>query len=278
MSTVGSLHSKIIKTSYEFFVGIRKHIVVFIISMLLGALPFIWMYNSKKNLYESSFTVSYEELVRKIYGDRLMKIDAIVQQKDYDKVAYLLSVNKNVAKSLVSVKGMNILGEDLSKDMNTDRIPFIVHMVVRDSSTTGLLQKGIVNFLEEGSAYMVDKNKIRRKEISNEIEFIQQQLAVMDSLKRILNVGGGKNIQSINERESGGLAAIFQFSYELYKKKQDLIRKQEMMSTVLVVDDAIVAKSTKGSAPLYIIYSLVLGGIIYLIITGFILPVIRYKN
>lgn len=276
MNSIEATYYKIIKVSHNFLFGIRKHLLVFLISMLLGATPFVLIYQSKADSYESSFTVSYEELVRKIYGDRLQKINTLLKQRNYDKIAFLLKIDKKTAESLKSVQGKNIIGEELSKDMNTDRIPFIVRMVVKDSNSIHTLQQGIVNFLEFGTDYMVEKNKIRQMEITEEINFINNQLQMMDSLKRKMR--GGEEISMVNSKESNNLASLFQFSYELYKKRQDLLRKQELSTSLQVVDDAIVSKSTKRSALIYTCYSIIAGFIIYIIAVGFILPVLRYKG
>src|SRR5688500_235569 len=53
----------------------------------------------RKNLFKASFTVAYDDLVRKIYGDRLYKINLLVQRGEYPKVAYYLGVNDQTAKS-----------------------------------------------------------------------------------------------------------------------------------------------------------------------------------
>jgi hypothetical protein len=244
--------------------------------MLIGLTPFMLKYKNDIKGYEASFTVSYDELVRKIYGDRLLKINSLVKQKDYKRIASFLGVKENVAQSLLSVEGTNILGEELSKDMNTDRIPFIVNMTVRDSSHISALQNGIVVFLEYGNEYMSNKNKIKKKEIASEIGFIDEQLDIMDSVKRKL-ISESLSVDK-NKDGNNNSAPVFQFSYDLYKKKQDLLRKQEMPSTLQVVDDAIVSKSTNKSLILNLAGGIIAGCLIYIISIGFILPVINYKE
>lgn len=275
MNSVQDVYNGVIRVSHNFLVSIKRHKLVFLVSILIGLAPAILMYTKDLNGYEASFTVSYDELVRKIYGDRLKKINSLVHQHDYNKVATFLDVDKNVAKSLISVKGTNILGEDLSKDMNTDKIPFIVNIMVKDSSYLRTLQNGIVRFLEYGNDYMVDKNKIKRKEITDELAFIDQQLNIMDSLKRGMT---DKSATAGNDKEGNGMAPVFQFSYELYKKRQDLQRKKELVSSLQVVDDAIVSKNTTSSLAIYVAGGLILGFIVYIIVIGFILPVINYKE
>ena len=275
MNSGSEIYIKIIKTCHNLLFGIKKHKIAFIISMLIGLAPLMLKYQSDLAGHEASFTVAYDELVRKIYGDRLLKINTLITQKDYKKTATFLGIKESTVKALLSVKGTNILGEDLSKDMNTDRIPFIVTITVKDTSQIPELQKGIINFLEFGNDYMLGKNKIKKAEIAAEIEFIDSQLDIMDSIKRKMSTG---KLNMDNSKEANNMAPVFQFSYDLYKKKQDLLRKQEMPSNLQVVDDAIVSKSTGRSIIIHLVIGLFAGWIIYLFTIGFILPVINYKE
>jgi hypothetical protein len=271
-----TIYTQIIRYSHDFIFSIRKYKLAFLLSVLIGFSPFILKYINSVNTYESSFTVSYDELTRKIYGDRLAKINSLVQQNDNARTSTLLGISTKDASSIISVEGKNILGEELSKDMNTDRIPFVVKITVKDSSKIDAIQKGIVEFLETGTAYMVNKKKIKVKEIDDEIAYIDGQMAVMDSIKRkYLNEQVTTSTRDGNNNSNGN---IFQFSYDLYKKKQDLLRKKEMPGTLQVVDDAIVSKSTNKSLLLSLIMGTALSFIVYSIIVFYIIPVFNYKE
>lgn len=231
---------------------------------------------SQKNYYKSSFTVSYDDLVRKIYGDRLEKINILVSHHNYDKVSQLLGLPLSTSKTLVKIKGTNILGQDLSEDMNTDRIPFIVTITASDSSKIPAIQSGIVNFLEEGNNYMAEKKGIKNKEVLEEIEFIDKQMRMMDSLKKKYN----ENSFSISEMKNTNSSAstIYQFSYELYKRRQELARKKSMPSNVQVLDDAIAPKPVQKSTVTIFILGLFIGTCLYIFMKYIVIPVIRGRR
>lgn len=267
-------YERFIRFLYGLLKKVRLHKGLFILCLFIGAAPYTLLFINNLNTFEATFTVSYEELVRKIYGDRLIKLNTLINQHKFAKVSSLLGVNKNIASSIISVKATNILGEELSKDLNTDRIPFIVTFKVKDSSYVPAIQNGIAAFLETGNDYMLGRKIIKVKEIAAEIGYIDQQIAMIDTLKRKYN-----NSSLLDAKEgSSGFGSIYEFSYDLYKKKSELRKKQQMPDNIQIVDDAIVSDPSKKS----IFFILILGGatglILFFLIAGIVLPVFRYKE
>jgi hypothetical protein len=273
---ISNLYDRFILSIHRFLVEIKKNIILFIIciGLCIGGLYYISL--AQRNYFKSSFTVSYDDLVRKIYGDRLEKINVLVSHNNYDKVSKLLGISVNTSKALIKIKGTNILGQNLSEDMNTDRIPFIVTITVNDSSKISAIQDGIVNFLEEGNNYMAEKKGIKNKEVLEEIEFIDKQMRMMDTLKQKYNQN------SINETDiknpNSSVSTIYQFSYEMYKRRQELERKKSMPSNVQVLDDAIAPTSAKRPMAVIIFIGFFLGFALYTFTRYLLIPVIRGKR
>jgi hypothetical protein len=253
-----------------FIAGIKRHIVLFLLCLLACIGVVVMFFGKDRNSYDFSFTVSYDELVRKVYGDRIVKLNAIVKEGDHNRLSHMLSVDKKAAVALKSIKAKNIVGDALEKDMNTDKIPFTVICRVTDTSVINQLQAGIVSFLEEGNTYLSSKKAIKIKEIDNEIAFIDSQLTMMDRLKKEYQFSSAA---STNEKSSP--SALYEFSYELYKKRQDLIKKKEMPANLQVIDDAIVPTPAQKSLLMQIAIGVILGFIVYTSIVGLILPVFR---
>lgn len=270
-----NVYNRLISGLHRFFASIKDNFLLFIISIVITTSCLFYINNTQKDLYKLSFTVGYDDLVRKIYGDRLEKVNDLIVDDNYSKVSRLLGVSGNVAKTLVKVKGTNILGQDLSEDMNTDRIPFIVTITVTDSSKINELQHGLVNFLEEGNEYMAVKKEVKIKEVLEELEFIDRQLRMMDSLKKKYN-DNSYAISDVKTNYTNSSAnTIYQFSYELYKRKQELERKKSMPANVQILDDAIAPKSLQKPAVLLIILGIFSGFILYVFLKYFLLPVFR---
>lgn len=254
---------------------IKSKILLYIICILVGIVPLVIYNYSVSDMYKASFTVAYDELFRKIYGDRLAKLNTLIQRKQYAEAAVVMKIPVTTAKSLNSIEGKNILGEDLSKDLNTDHLPFVVNIVVDDSSKTKSIQDGIVNFLATGNEFMSERKKLKDLENEEELEFVEQQLRISDSLlKKGYSTSGSSSVNNADKKEGTG----FEYNYELYKRKQELLRKKRMPYYVTVIDDAIVSTQAKKSLTLIGGAGFIIGNILFAIMALFVLPVLRYKD
>ncbi len=271
------MYVKLIKLIHDYFVGIRKNIVLLVlcIAVITGML-FAYNYKSS-NVYKSSFTVIYKELVKKIYGDRLVKLDVLVQSEETAKLSQLLNIDEEAAKTIVSIKGKNILGEDLSEDLNTDKIPFIVELYFIDTLYIPQIQEGILGFLENGNDYLVDKKKLKIQETEDELQFISEQLAMMDTLKRKYNKMRTMNVGN-KQQEQVDLGSIYELSYSLYKKKQELMRERTMADNLNVIDDAIVPVPSNRSYPMLLAIGVILGILLYTFIYYLIIPAYKLNK
>lgn len=269
------IYYNIIKLLHFLLSNIKSNIYTFILCMCIGVSPFIINSFSNSKNYKASFTVAYDELFRKIYGDRLGKINSLVQRNEYEKVAYNLRTNIDIVKCLKSVEGKNIIGDDLNKDLNTDNVPFIVNMVVNDSSKITILQDAIVQFLETGNDFLQDRKKVRLKENTEELAFINEQMKIIDSLNKH-GVTKVFEVQQNDKEKSAG--SLFEFAYQLYKRKQELIRKERMPSSLFVVDDAIVSVKAGIPSVLAVGLGLLSGFVLYIVIALFIVPAVKFKE
>ncbi len=269
-----SIYDRLISVLHSFYIDIKRNAFVFFACILLVPAVLVFMNLKKSGIYKASFTVMYEELVRKVYGDRLVKLNALLEDNK-SKARALLGVSSQAAASLKTIKGTNILGEDLTEDLNVDRIPFVVDIYLNDTTYVSEIQNGILHYLENGNSYLSSKRKLKMQEIDDEISFIDNQLKMMDSLKKKFNIAE-TIASSSNAASSEG--SVYSLSYDLYKKKQELLKKREMPMNLYVIDDAIVP--TKGNRPysIVILAGLVAGFVLYVFIAYIILPVIRYKG
>ncbi len=165
-------------------------------------------------------------------------------------------------------------------DMNTDKIPFVVTININDTSYIKEIQDGIISYLETGNEYLIEKRRLRKAEIASELAFITEQLALMDTFKRTYNnsSSGSQSDKTSSDAGAGTGGSIYQLSYELYKKKQELLKKQEMPLNLYVIDDAIVPVKNSKSYVLVVAAGLFIGFIVYLLLAYFVLPVVRYKE
>jgi len=269
-----TLYKRVIATLYFFYTDIKKNLVVFLSSIILVTGLFLALNIRKSNTYSASFTVLYEELVRKVYGDRLDKID-ILLKSNKSKAQSLLNIDPKAMATLKEISSTNIIGEKLSKDINTDRIPFVVNIYLTDTTYTSEIQDGIINYLENGNDYLIDKRKLKIKEIDEELAFIDLQLAMMDTLKRKYYNEGSLNTDATTGTSEG---SVYQISYELYKKRQELMKKKEMPMNLYVIDDALIPVRNSKPYILIVLAGIFCGFIVYLGMAYLVLPVLRYKE
>jgi hypothetical protein len=272
--TPASFYDKLISVLHSFYVDLRKNALVFFACIILVPAVFIFQNMKKSNTYRASFTVMYEELVRKVYGDRLNKLNRLLEDNK-GKAQAMLGLTTAQINTLKNVEGTNILGEPLSKDLNVDRIPFIVNIYLGDTSHVNEIQEGIINYLENSNDYLISKRKLRMKEIDEEINFIDNQLKMMDSLKRRYQVSASATSTGSAGSSEGSLYSL---SYDLYKKKQELLKKKEMPMNLYVIDDAMVPTQSNRSYMLMVGAGIVAGFILYIFMAYIVLPVLRYKK
>lgn len=275
-----NIYDKLIAFLRDYYVQLRKNRVLFILIFLVLTGAAVFLNAKKSNTYSASFTVVYEELVRKVYGDRLDKLNLLLKN-DKSKAQHLLGISDEAAASLKEISATNILGENLSTDMNTDKIPFIINMYIKDAKYVQDIQNGIINYLETSNAYLIEKRRLKRKEIEEELAYIEQELSFLDTLKKkqtskiSMSVGASSD-KSASSSEGSGV--IYQVSYELYKKRQELIKKKEMPMNLYVIDDAIVPVKNNKPYLLVVIASFIATVFIYTIIAYFVLPVLYYDK
>ncbi len=279
----GNIYYKFIRFLHSVLLNIRQHIGLFIICMIIGITPLLLKNYSDSDLYKANFTVAYDELFRKIYGDRLAKLNTLVQHEQTQTLKNILATDEKTVRSLKNVSGKNILGDDLSKDLNTDHIPFVVEIVTDDSSKIIPLQNAIVHFLETGDDFMTKRMEVKMLENKEELDYINKQLSTIDTVYK--KSGSAESLPVAQSKSNDNSTAseqadnsLIEFSYTLYKRKQELMRKQRMPQNLLIIDDAIVSVQKKRSTLIMIAAGGVIGFIFYGLLAGIILPAIRFKE
>lgn len=277
-----SLYSKGIRYAGTYYQDLKSNIVLFlaIAVIITGTLVFI---NSRKgNTYSASFTVVYEELVKKVYGDRLLKLNTLLKTNK-PKAQEYLAIDEAAANSLLEISPTNILGDELSDDVNTDKIPFVINVVMDDTAYVDEIQKGIIHYLETSNEYLEEKRRLKRQEIDDELAFIEEQLALMDTLKRKYRQTEVSMTITSNESTQGntsakGSGSVYEVSYQLYKKKQELLKKKKLPMNLYVIDDAIVPVKNNKPYVLVILAGLIISVIVYTVVAYLLLPVVRYRK
>lgn len=268
-------YNAMLKLIHANIVIMKTNAIVFFICVGLCTIVFAIYSYANSNYYKASFTIAYDEFFRKLYGDKLEKINLLLNQQEYSKLANSLHANIEVVKSLKRIEGENILGGKLKDDLNTDNIPFVVTIVVKDTSVIYQLQSAIVNFLEVGNDYLKQRKMVRLDEIDEELSYLNKQIVAVDSVI-------SQSIKSVFRRTEDdteiSVVSLIERKYQLYKQKQELVRKERMPSSLFVIDDAIVSEKAGMPLLLAIAIGTLCGFILFLIVVLLFIPALRYKS
>lgn len=274
-----NLYDKLINLLRSFYADLRQGFALLTTVAIIVTGVLLLVNYWKSSTYKSSFTVVYEDLVRKVYGDKLDKLDLLLKN-DKPKAQSLMNISDEAISSLKEIQATNILGEPLSEDMNVDKIPFVVELYTQDTAYVHEIQKGVLYYLETGNKYLKEKRRLKTKEIAEELQFIEEQLKLMEELKKtlkspIVRFGIKQEKSEKSESSTDNSGSVYEASYELYKKKQELLKKKELPLNLYVIDDAIVPIKNSKSNIMIVIFSLVISMIIYTVLRYLILPVVR---
>lgn len=270
-----NVYEQLIWALNKYITDMRRNMALLVSCLVIFIGILVYINYKKSSVYKASFTVTYEDLTRKVYGDRLSKLNSLLEN-NRAKAGALLNTSDGALKSLRKIEGKNILGEKLSEDLNTDRIPFVVSMYITDTAYVDELQSNILQFLESGNEYLSEKRQMKMNEYEQELKFINKQLSMMDSLKTVYN-----NEESTSSKKSSsadGGTTLYELSYTLYKRKQELNEKLTMPKNLYVIDDAIVTNQSHKSYIVMTLLGLIIGLVVYTILAYIVVPAVRYKG
>lgn len=270
-----SVYDKILQIIHRVLYDLKKYFLLLLICILIPAGILIYFNYQKSKVYKATFTVTYEELVRKIYGDRINKLNTLLAESP-KQAKSILGVDNQTINAFKGIDGMNILGDDLASDMSVEKIPFIVNIYVTDTTAIPTIQKSVVKFLEESNSYLIEKKALRIKEVTDELAFINNQLNMLDTLKRKYNSSPSASTKENKTADEFG--GIYELSYDLYKRKMELEKKISLPKNLYVIDDALVPVSNNRSYILVGIIGAIVGFMIYLVLVYFIIPAIKLNR
>lgn len=176
------------QTTFEFIrLSVKKNLLFSLVLFALFSMAFLLQTSSKQDFYtgKASFTFSY--LNKKVYGDRLLSLQQLVSEKQYQTVAQLLKINTSTANKLLEFEAKNVAGSPLHEDYTEQKYPFYVHIKATKPAVYVGLEKAIADYLNEQS---FDKNYIRfeQDKLRQKRIIFEKDLQRVDSLKKLISV------------------------------------------------------------------------------------------
>jgi hypothetical protein len=176
------------QTTFDFIrLSLKKNWIFSLLLFVLFSVAFLLQTTRKQDFYtgKASFTFSY--LNKKVYGDRLLSLQQLVAEKQYQTVAQLLKTDVISAKNLLEVEAKNVAGSPLHDDYTEQKYPFYVHVTALKPSVFVGLENAIATYLNEQS---FDKNYIRfeQEKLRQKRIIFEKDLQRVDSLKKLISV------------------------------------------------------------------------------------------
>lgn len=176
------------QTTFKFIrLSLKKNWIFSLLLLVLFLVSFLVQTTRKQDFYtgKASFTFSY--LNKKVYGDRLLSLQQLVAEKQYQAVAQLLKTNVSTAKNLLEFEAKNVAGSPLHEDYTEQKYPFYVHVKATKPAVFVDLEKSIADYLNEQS---FDKNYIRfeQDKLRQKRILFEKDLQRIDSIKKLISV------------------------------------------------------------------------------------------
>ncbi len=176
-----------------FFGGMLSSLTHFIKKQFWGMLLFAIIFGTlggayiwtKKTTFHAEMTVSYAQLEKKIYGDMLLKLNQLLESKQYATLAQRLRLPEEQIKQIHNIYGKNIHGEPLINDISVEKVPFYIVVDVYDVDVLPALQNALVDYISQ-SDFVHERLKLNERNYKNEIQYMKGQMVYMDSLKMML--------------------------------------------------------------------------------------------
>lgn len=176
------------QTTFEFIrLSLKKNLLISLVLFALFSVSFLLQISSKQDFYsgKASFTFSY--LNKKVYGDRLLSLQQLVAEKQYQTIAKLLKTNITTVENILEFEAKNVAGSPLHEDYTEQKYPFYVHVKALKPSAFVGLENSITTYLNEQS---FDKNYIRfeQDKLRQKRVLFEKDLMRIDSLKKLISV------------------------------------------------------------------------------------------
>ncbi|MDH7463260.1 hypothetical protein QEG73_18320 [Chitinophagaceae bacterium 26-R-25] len=245
-----------------FFREIKRYWYVLLIGFLVGAgtTYFSHVQKEKDNWEGAEMLVINNVLPKNVYGQLLDNLNTVVSLHLTDQISKELKVDSNVAKSMITLRATNILGEPLWRDTSTKTNEvFKIIVGIKDAAIKDTLQSAILNYLNS-NAYLAMIQKSKMDIARRRIALIDQDLEVLDSLKKASYKNASR---SFRQGDSAGVSGLFLQSGILLDRKdayQEYINTKE--EPIMLIDGFKHGSSLSKTPLLPVLIKSILSGLV----------------
>jgi hypothetical protein len=262
----------VIESTTKFFWNVlKKRWLTLIVLALIGSGIGYGVHSLSKNTFYAQMTISYYELHNKIYGDMIAKLNSLVKNKNYDKVASLLDLTLEQCEKLKKIEAFNVRNEPLFEDLSYKKSPILISIKLKDEAIANDIQKAIITYLES-NRFISSRKEMQTRNLKQELGYVKEKIRVIDDL---LSKPDLLNVKSQGDDDVSTVADLLEKSKEMFQRKLDIESTLEIDKKIEVIDNAVVIQH-----PIYgnVLKMILIGAITLIAIGGLIICASEYKK
>lgn len=251
------------RTLFFFWGLFKRHLWLYAIVLFLFAFLALSVLYSESQTYQVKTTFVYGDLHPKIFGDMMSKLNNLIKNKSWDKVAGLTHLPVSDAKKISSVKVYNSRGKAFANNYTLAKEPMIIEINLKDSIDEVQLESGIVKYLND-NPFTAERLDLKKRLFQEELEYINTKQKVIDTIlvSFMDQEPKEKSNITIDDSKAGDTYDLLKFSNDLVKRKTEVSNGLVNPENVFPIDNFIIlpkARFSLGSILKFLIASQILG-------------------
>lgn len=231
---------------------IRRRPVLCLSAMVLFGLLFTGSLYLQSREYLVSTTFVYGDLHPKVFGDMVGKLNNLIINGDYGKVASLMHLSPPEAEKIKGVDVSDIKGRPLSTNFTMQKEPMQITLRLSGPMPEDTLYKAVAYYLNS-NPFTASRLELRKRLLLEELDYINRRLPVIDSLlasfysRRQASGSSSSNI-TIESAEGKTSYELLTFSRELLKRKGEVENLLINPENVFAIDNFLILPRVQLSA------------------------------
>jgi hypothetical protein len=264
---------------HQYCKGFKRYwLTMTVLLVLITAGGLLYFFKAEKK-FEGKASYEYTSLKRKLYGEAIDNVNALIQTRSYQQLHHSLPLSINQLKHLREIKATNNFGSLLSDDMteNDSRI-FYISVKSTDHAIFDSLAILLENYLNNIVA--VRELQLQRAEkFKRAITYREKELIALDSLMHAYTNSLGSTTQSVYPVQKGEIntQALFEKGEKITEEIADMQHflqdpRAVKLQEPFLVSQVLVQRSVVKVTLVVIIMYLVISGLLLFILLNITRP------
>lgn len=228
--------------------SVKKRPWRFRLLVALGAAFAVFQLFQKAQKYIVRCTYQYEELHPKVFGDMTSKLNALIRDESYNKLAGLLQLTPEEVEYIISIEVTDNRGKKLEQNYSLHREPMIVEIELTDPIEDKRLEKGITDYFNS-NPFIASRLGPKIENLKKEKAYIQDNLKKIDTILANYYANRATPLSGITIENSQVEDAydVLKFSRELIQREQEVDKQLVHPENMYAVDNFIVIPAARFS-------------------------------